>query len=42
MIDEYQDFSPLYYELVSAISKYNPDLKIICVGDDWQLINSFA
>lgn len=42
MLDEYQDFSQLYYELITAISEYNPDIKIICVGDNWQLINSFA
>lgn len=42
MIDEYQDFSELYYELIVAILKYNNDINIICVGDDWQLINSFS
>lgn len=42
LIDEYQDFSPLFYDLVDAIQTYNPKLKIVCVGDDWQAINSFA
>ena len=42
MIDEYQDFSNLFFQLVNTISKYNKELKIVCVGDDWQLINSFA
>jgi DNA helicase-4 len=42
MIDEYQDFSQLYFDLIEAIQKYNQKLKIVCVGDDWQLINSFA
>lgn len=42
LIDEYQDFSPLFYDLVDAIQKYNPNLKLLCVGDDWQAINSFA
>lgn len=42
MIDEYQDFSQLYFDLVNAMQKYNKNLKIVCVGDDWQLINSFA
>lgn len=42
IIDEYQDTSQLFFELVQTIRKYNPDIKIICVGDNWQLINSFA
>lgn len=42
MIDEYQDFSQLYYELISSIIEYNPNIRIVCVGDDWQLINSFS
>lgn len=42
MIDEYQDFSPLFSNLVSALHTYNPSLKLFCVGDDWQAINGFA
>ena len=42
LIDEFQDFSFLFYELISAIKQYNPNLKLFCVGDDWQSINSFA
>lgn len=42
LIDEFQDFSKLFYEMVSAIKKYNPALKVFCVGDDWQAINGFA
>ena len=42
MIDEYQDFSPLFFHLVKAIRESNPNLKIFCVGDDWQAINGFA
>ncbi|MCY3973572.1 MAG: ATP-dependent helicase [Candidatus Dadabacteria bacterium] len=42
MIDEYQDFSPLFVDLIDAIRKYNPDLRVFCVGDDWQAINAFA
>ncbi|MBD3359573.1 MAG: AAA family ATPase [Candidatus Buchananbacteria bacterium] len=41
LIDEFQDFSPLFLELVKVIIKYNPDVKLFCVGDDWQSINSF-
>jgi len=42
LIDEFQDFSQLFYELISSICQYNPSVQIICVGDDWQAINSFA
>jgi len=42
MIDEYQDFSQLFYDLIKTIKKYNKDLRVFCVGDDWQAINSFA
>ncbi len=42
MIDEYQDFSPMFYEMIRTIIKYNPDVKLMCVGDDWQAINAFA
>ncbi len=42
LLDEYQDFSELYYRLLNAILKTNPDIKVVAVGDDWQAINSFA
>jgi DNA helicase-4 len=42
LIDEYQDFSELFYQLITAIQKYNPRVKLLCVGDDWQAINGFA
>lgn len=42
LIDEFQDFSPLFLALVKIIQKYNPKIKLFCVGDDWQAINSFA
>lgn len=42
IIDEYQDFSQLFLNLIDALRKYNPDLNIFCVGDDWQAINGFA
>ena len=41
LIDEYQDFSQLFYEFISAILSRNPDLKLYCVGDPWQAINRF-
>jgi DNA helicase-4 len=42
MIDEFQDFSQMFFELVRAIRLVNPDVRIFCVGDDWQAINAFA
>ncbi len=42
LIDEYQDFNASYYNLISAIRAINPQVKIFCVGDDWQAINGFA
>jgi len=42
MIDEFQDFSEMFFELISAIRSANPDVRFFCVGDDWQAINGFA
>ena len=42
LIDEFQDFSPLFHELVSGIRKLNGNSESFCVGDDWQAINGFA
>ena len=42
LIDEYQDFSELFYGLVQAIREQNPRARFFCVGDDWQAINGFA
>ncbi|MCC6750658.1 MAG: UvrD-helicase domain-containing protein [Deltaproteobacteria bacterium] len=41
-VDEYQDFSPLFFELLAAIREKNPATRLFCVGDDWQAINGFA
>ena len=41
-IDEFQDFSDLFYRLLSAIRAQNPRVRLFCVGDDWQAINGFA
>ncbi len=41
-LDEYQDFSLLFLNLVNALRKRSPKLKILAVGDDWQAINSYA
>ena len=42
MIDEYQDFSLLFYDLIESIRKHNNNVRLFCVGDDWQAINAFA
>ena len=42
LIDEYQDFSRMFLELVQAIRKHTSDLGVFAVGDDWQAINRFA
>ncbi|MBK8115337.1 MAG: UvrD-helicase domain-containing protein [Candidatus Accumulibacter sp.] len=41
-IDEFQDFSDLFYRLLCAIRRKNPLVELFCVGDDWQSINGFA
>ena len=41
-IDEFQDFSDLFYRLLDTIRKQNPEIELFCVGDDWQAINGFA
>ena len=41
-IDEYQDFSDLFFRLLTAIRQQNPNIELFCVGDDWQAINGFA
>lgn len=41
-IDEFQDYSELFFQLSSAMSRNNPHLEFFCVGDDWQAINGFA
>ncbi len=42
LIDEYQDFSALFHNVIQAIRKYNPQIHLLCVGDDWQAINAYA
>lgn len=42
MIDEYQDFSYLFFALTKAIRELCPSSKLFAVGDDWQAINRFA
>ena len=42
MIDEFQDFSQMFFELIDAIRLKNQNVQFFCVGDDWQAINAFA
>jgi DNA helicase-4 len=42
LVDEFQDFSTLFYQMLSGIQKNSPKIEFFCVGDDWQAINSFA
>lgn len=41
-VDEFQDFSAQFYELLSGIRAVAPGVTFFCVGDDWQAINGFA
>jgi DNA helicase-4 len=41
-IDEFQDFSDLFYRLLMAMRERNKSMELFCVGDDWQAINAFA
>jgi len=42
IIDEYQDFSTLFYKILNTIIKYNKECKLFVVWDSWQSINAFA
>jgi len=42
LLDEYQDFSELYFRMLDAIVTANPEIRLVAVGDDWQAINAFA
>ena len=42
LIDEYQDFSELFYRLMEAVREQNSRARFFCVGDDWQAIYGFA
>ena len=42
LIDEFQDFSEPFHELIGAIQAVNPKACVFAVGDDWQAINRFA
>lgn len=41
-VDEYQDFSLLFLEMIRSLRKTCPSAHLLVVGDDWQAINRFA
>lgn len=41
-VDEFQDFSAQFYELLTGVRAVAPSAQFFCVGDDWQAINGFA
>jgi len=41
-IDEFQDFSELFQQIVNALLRHSDDAVVNAVGDDWQMINRFA
>jgi DNA helicase-4 len=42
LVDEFQDFSQMFYELTRGIRGARETVEFFCVGDDWQAINAFA
>ena len=42
MVDEYQDFSYLFYAIIRTLRTICPPAHLFAVGDDWQAINRFA
>ncbi len=42
LVDEYQDFSYLFFNLIVMLRNNCPAAHLFVVGDDWQAINRFA
>ncbi len=42
LVDEAQDLSPQFRQALECIRSFNPDMRIVFVGDDWQAINRYA
>lgn len=42
LVDEYQDFSFLFFNLIQSVRHNCPQAHLFSVGDDWQAINRFA
>jgi DNA helicase-4 len=41
-VDEFQDFSQLFMQLILGLRHRNSQIRLFCVGDDWQAINGFT
>jgi DNA helicase-4 len=42
LVDEFQDFSEVFFRFFQALRLLNPAVTFFGVGDDWQSINGFA
>ena len=42
LVDEFQDFSQMFLEVINGIRRASSGAQFFCVGDDWQAINGFA
>lgn len=42
MVDEFQDFSEMFFALAREVRGRSKAVEFFCVGDDWQAINGFA
>lgn len=42
LVDEFQDISKDRFRLIEAMKSANPNLEVMCVGDDWQSIYRFG
>lgn len=42
LVDEYQDFSYLFLNIINQLRKHCQNARLFVVGDDWQAINRFA
>ena len=42
IVDEFQDISPLRARVLQQIQKYNKNIQLFSVGDDWQSIYRFS
>ena len=42
IVDEFQDFSPRFKEIISSLLRLAPEARFVAVGDDWQAINRYA
>lgn len=41
LVDEFQDLTPSFMELIKKTKSLQPKMRLFCVGDDWQAINGW-